>query len=132
MEDPRSTEFYWYNFSHIYAQNHFVMYVQETAPSRFLWAFIVNRQNSRRLAKQIMAPAAAVSRKAIDTHRQPFPLQSLCLFSPKPQSRSSSVTFLVIESPRELPIFFSICWQACGAPGNLSHADGDVKRYSHF
>lgn len=47
------------------------MYVQETAPSGFLWAFIVTRQTSgRRLVKQIMAPAAAVSRqKAIDTHR---------------------------------------------------------------
>lgn len=71
MEDPSSAEFYWYNFSLLCAQNHFVMYVQETAPSRFLWAFIVKRQNSRRrLVKQIMAPAAAVSRrKAIDTHR---------------------------------------------------------------
>jgi hypothetical protein len=47
------------------------MYVQETTPSGLLWVFIIKRQKSiRRLVKQIIAPAAAVSlQKAIDTHR---------------------------------------------------------------
>jgi hypothetical protein len=72
--DRRSRQqsfFYWQKYSLVCAQSHFVMYVQETTPSGLLWVFIIKRQKSiRRLVKQIIAPAAAVSlQKAIDTHR---------------------------------------------------------------